>query len=55
MLTSDKSSVECKKILCKEFSWAANDSYKTIYEELKEAPELKDEAQYALDLMNPGE
>lgn len=52
LLKSDDTSVECKKILCKELSWAANDSYKPVYEELKKNPDLADEAQYALDRMS---
>jgi hypothetical protein len=51
MLKSDHTSIECKKILCKEFSWVANDEYREVYETLKKNPELADEAQYALDRM----
>lgn len=49
MLNSSKTSDECKKILLKEFSWIANNSYREIYEELKQNTELEDEAKYALD------
>jgi len=51
LLKSDDTSIECKKILCKDFSWMANDSYRTVYDMLKKNPELADEAQYALDRM----
>ncbi|MGC9354597.1 MAG: hypothetical protein ACP5D9_12205, partial [Mariniphaga sp.] len=49
LLNSSKTSYECKKILLKEFSWIANDSYREIYEELEKNTELVDEAKYALD------
>jgi hypothetical protein len=51
MLKSRTATVECKKILCKEFSWMANDSYREVYEQLKQSAELADEAQYALDII----
>jgi uncharacterized protein len=51
LLESGETTSACKKILCKEFSWVANDPYRKIYEELKQDPELADEAQYALDRM----
>jgi len=49
MLNSTKTSDECKKILLKEFSWIATNSYREIYEELKQNTELEVEAKYALD------
>lgn len=52
LLKSGKTTDDCKKILCKEFSWMANDSYRKIYEKLKQEPLLADEAQYALDIIN---
>lgn len=52
LLKSGDATIECKKVLCKDFSWMANDSYREVYETLKENPELADEAQYALDRMN---
>ncbi len=52
MLESSETTDECKKILLKEFSWMANDSYVEVYEALKEVPALANEAQYALDRMN---
>ena len=51
LLKSGKATAECKKILCKEFSWMSNDSYREVYEELKQTAELADEAQYALDII----
>lgn len=51
LLKSRTSTPECKKILLKEFSWIANDSYKEVYEELIQNPELSNEAQYALDMI----
>jgi len=51
LLNSGKATLECKKILCKEFAWIANDSYREVYEELKQTPELAEEAQYALDVI----
>ncbi len=51
LLKSRKSTIECKKILLKEFSWMADDSYREIYEELKQNQELSDEAGYALDMI----
>jgi uncharacterized protein len=50
LLESEKSTDECKKVLCKELSWIADDSYLKIYEVLKKNPDLTDEAQYALDV-----
>lgn len=52
LMESGKTSLECKKILCKEFSWMANDSYMETYKKLKQNPRLADEAQYALDRLN---
>lgn len=52
LLESDKSTVDCKKILLKEFSWAATEDYRPVYEQLKLDPDLALEAQYALDRMN---
>jgi type 1 glutamine amidotransferase len=51
LLKSRKSTVECKKVLLKEFSWIANDSYRDIYEQMKQKPKLAEEAQYALDMI----
>jgi len=51
LLKSNATSIECKRILCKEFSWVANDSYLSVFEELKNNPGLIDEAQYAIDQM----
>jgi uncharacterized protein len=51
LLESSKTSDECKRILLKEFSWMAGDSYVDIYKELKNNRRLSDEAQYALDIM----
>ena len=50
LLKSGKTSLECKKILLKDFSWISNDSYLDVYEKLKQNRELADEVQYALDL-----
>lgn len=52
LLESGKTSVDCKKELCKEFSWMANDSYMETYKKLKQNSKLTDEAQYALDRLN---
>ena len=52
LLKSNDTSVECKKNLCKEFSWMSNNSYREAYERLKNNPVLADEAQYALDRMS---
>ena len=49
LLQSRKTSVEGKKLLLKDFSWMANDSYKPIYESLSSNEALKDEANYALE------
>ena len=51
LLKSDDASIDCKKILCKDFSWMANDSDRPVYEELMKNADLADEAQYALDRM----
>ena len=51
LLKSNDTSVECKRILCKEFSWVANESYLSVFEELKNNPDLINEAQYAIDRM----
>jgi len=52
LLKSGQSTDECKRVLLKEFSWMARDSYREIYEGLKQNPELTDDAQYALDRMD---
>ena len=52
MLESSETSNECKKILLKEFSWMANDSYREIYEELKQNTALEQEAKYALERLS---
>ena len=52
LLQSEKTTDACKKELCKEFSWMANESYVETYKKLKENPKLADEAQYALDRLN---
>jgi hypothetical protein len=52
LLESGKTSVDCKKELCKEFSWMANNSYIETYKKLKQNSKLADEAQYALDRLN---
>lgn len=49
LLKSNDTSIDCKKVLCKDFSWVANDEYREVYETLKKDPDLADEAQYALD------
>lgn len=49
LLKSRKTTIESKKVLLKEFSWMANDSYIAVFEQLKQNPELAGEAQYALD------
>ncbi len=51
LLKSQDSTPECKKVLLKEFSWIANDSYKEVYEELIQNPKISDEAQYALEMI----
>ena len=48
LLKSPKSTLDCKKVLLKDFSWAADDSYLDIYKELEKNPDLAFEAQYAL-------
>ena len=49
LLKSNEATDDCKKILCKEFSWMADESYREVYETLKQNPNLADEATYALD------
>jgi hypothetical protein len=51
LLKSDETTDDCKKILCKEFSWMADESYKEVYKALLEDPILIDEARYALDII----
>ncbi len=51
LLNSGKSTVDCKKKLLKEFSWMATDSYREVYEKLKQKPEFSIEAQFALDMI----
>ncbi len=51
LLKSRKSTLDCKKILLKDFSWIADDSYRDIYEELKQNQELSDDAGYALGMI----
>jgi len=52
LLKSKKTTDDCKKILLKEFSWMADESYKEIYEKLKQKTDLEEEAKYALDRLN---
>lgn len=51
MLKSADATDECKKILCREFSWMANDSYREVYEKLSQDKDLADAARYALQRM----
>jgi len=51
LLKSKKSTLECKKVLLKEFSWIADDSYIDIYKELGKNLSLSAEAQYALSMI----
>jgi len=51
LLTSEESTDECKMILCKDFSWMANNSYREIYQGLEQDANLADYARYALDRM----
>lgn len=48
LLKSKDATIECKKILCWDFSWMANDSYREVYEELSKDENLAEAAQYAL-------
>ncbi|MFW5831163.1 MAG: ThuA domain-containing protein [Prolixibacteraceae bacterium] len=52
LLKSKKTTDDCKKILLKESSWMADESYKEIYEKLKQKTDLEEEAKYALDKLN---
>lgn len=52
ILSSGSASVDGKKTLLKDFSWMATEAYRPIYEKLCSDAELKDEAQYALDLLD---
>ncbi|MFC2112500.1 ThuA domain-containing protein [Bacteroidota bacterium] len=52
VLSSGSASIEGKKILLKEFSWVATDTYKPVYEKLSTVPDLKDEALFALEQMS---
>lgn len=52
LLKSGDTTAECKKILCREFSWMANDSYREVYEELSRDENLADAAQYALQRLD---
>ena len=49
LLESNKTTDDCKKILLKEFSWMATDSFREIYEKLKQNTALEEEAKYALE------
>jgi type 1 glutamine amidotransferase len=51
LLNSRKSTIECRKVLLKEFSWMADDSYREVYGKLKQNPKLAAEARYALDMI----
>lgn len=51
LLKPGESTDECKRILCTDFSWIADDSYREIYVKLNQNPELADKAQYALDMI----
>jgi uncharacterized protein len=51
LLKSKKTTLECKKLLLKEFSWIADDSYIDIYNELEKDPSLSNEAKYALSMI----
>ena len=51
LLRSRKTTVESKKILLKNFSWLANDSFRDVFVSLGENPELADDARYALGVI----
>lgn len=51
LLKSRKSTPDCKKVLLKEFSWIANDSYTAIYRELEKNQMFSEEARYALKMI----
>ena len=51
LLNSSKTTVACKKVLLKEFSWMATGAYQPVFEQLRQNPELAGEAQYALDVI----
>ncbi len=51
LLKSRRSTVECKRVLLREFSWMANDSYRVIYEDIEQNSDLTEEAQYALKMI----
>lgn len=51
ILQSGKASKEGKKILMKEYSWMANESYVPVYTDLSSDEDLKNEALYALEIL----
>lgn len=52
ILQSHKASKEGKKILMKDFSWMANESYIPVYKDLSTDEDLKNEAIYALEILD---
>jgi uncharacterized protein len=48
LLGSRRTTVDSKRVLLKEFSWMANDSYRPVYERLQRNSDLADEAAFAL-------
>jgi uncharacterized protein len=52
LLKSNKTTDDCKKILLKEFSWMADESYKEIYEKLKQNTDLEEEVKYAIERLS---
>jgi hypothetical protein len=49
VLSSKEASVEAKKLLLRELSWMGSDASVSAIKELVTVPELKDEAEYALN------
>jgi uncharacterized protein len=51
LLKSRNSTTECKRVLLRDFSWIADDSYLEIYNEFKNHRSLSNEARHALELI----
>ena len=52
LLTAKKTSIDCKKVLLREFSWMVDESMTAIFEKLAADPLLAPDAGYALKLID---
>ncbi len=53
LLTAEETTNDSKRILCRDFSWMANEPYRKVYKKLKENQVISAEAEFALNMMTP--